>query len=639
MVAGNLIGGALSFGYLALRRRGLRRGGGVQSEEGRRGRAPVGSRREELATGGGAASGRTEFGPEARPSIAASSRVDSAPTTRSRTGSWRRTESATKARPTADKKRRGRAQSAATPDTLVGSRDGRKRSLILAGGGIRAAWQAGAMRALADAGVVFRHVDGTSSGVLNLAMLLSGLSPQEICDRWRTLPVKDFLSFAASRKPEDLLDVEALGDAEALVHRVLPHLGVDVRAIRLNRQLEGTFNVCDFARKVNEVIPHKRVDLDLLVAAVSPPVLMPPVNRDGTLYTDSLWIQDGNLMEAVRRGAEVIWVLWCIGNTPRYGRGLLQQYTHLMELSANGALFEQLERVREINERILAGEEVFGHRRPIAVHLVKPERPLPLDTDVYDGRVTTDSLIDMGYSDTWRYLTVRGEQGLPLTPEMTLTTEPAPDLTFRESITGPFALGPTDPMAGALHPDARPLTLHLTIGVDDVDAFVSDIRHTARLVARIRYAPFGDDIPVRLGSFNLFQSREDARTRLMTYGLRFAHEGREYFLEGTRAVRYTSAATLWKDTTRLLCELHEGPDARGPVVGAGVLSLGVAQILEVISSMHPARQGSAGLSAMDRFGRFFLGPLWDRYAPAARPHLASELAIESPGAVAPPPPA
>ncbi|WP_163996421.1 patatin-like phospholipase family protein [Pyxidicoccus caerfyrddinensis] len=521
---------------------------------------------------------------------------------------------------------------------LIGSRDGRKRSLILVGGGMRVAWQAGAIRALADAGVVFQHADGTSSGILNLAMLLAGQSPQELCHRWRTLAVKDFLTFAAPRKPVDLLDVEALGDAGALVQRVLPHLGVDAAAVRASKVLDGTFNVCDFARKVNEVIPHTRVDTDLLVAGVSPPILMPPVNRDGTLYTDSLWIQDGNLMEAVRRGADVIWVLWCIGNTPRYGRGLLQQYAHLMELSANGALFEQLERVREINERILAGEEVMGHRRPIAVHLVKPERPLPLDTDLYDGRVTAASLIDMGYSDTWRYLTVRGEQGLPLTPEMTLTTEPAADLTFRESLTGPFALGPTDPMAGALHPDARPLTIHLTIAVDDMDAFVSDVRHTARLVARLDYAPFGEDVPVRQGSFNLFQSREDPRIRLMNYGLRFAHEGREYFLEGTRAIRYTGAS-LWRDTTRLHCLLHEGPDARGPVVGAGMLTLGVGQLLELISSMHPARRGSAGLSAMARFGRFFLGPLWDRYAPVARPGLERELVMETQGMAAPPPPA
>lgn len=482
---------------------------------------------------------------------------------------------------------------------------------------MRAAWQAGALRALADAGLVFQHADATSSGILNLAMWLSGLSPREMCDRWRTLPVRHFLSFAAPRQARDLLDAEALGNAEGLVHRVLPHLGVDTSAIRASTLLEGTFNVCDFARKVNEAVPHTRVDLDLLVAGLSPPILMPPVERDGRLYTDALWIQDGNLMEAVHRGADVIWILWCIGNTPTQGRGLLQQYTHLAELCAHGALFAQLDRLREINERIRAGEEVMGHRRPIAVHLVKPERPLPLDRDVHDGHVTAASLVDMGYSDAWRYLDVRGEQGLPLTPEITLTTEPPPDLTFRESLTGPFALGATDPVVGALQAGARPLTLHLTISIGDMDAFVTDTRHAARLVARLDFAPFGKDVPVRQGSFNIFHAQDDPSTRRMTYGLRFAHDGREYFLEGTRAIPAVQGARLWKDTTRLYCQLHEGPDARGRVVGAGVLTLGARQIRQLTSSMHPARRGDTGLMAMARFGRFFLGPLWERFAPEA----------------------
>ena len=32
---------------------------------------------------------------------------------------------------------------------------------------------------------------------MNLAMLLSGLSPAEMCSRWRTLPVQDFVSFVS----------------------------------------------------------------------------------------------------------------------------------------------------------------------------------------------------------------------------------------------------------------------------------------------------------------------------------------------------------------------------------------------------------------------------------------------------------
>lgn len=69
-----------------------------------------------------------------------------------------------------------------------------RRALVLAGGGMRVSYQAGVLLALAEQGLRFHHADGTSGGTLNLAMLLSGLSPQAMCERWRALPVDDFVS-------------------------------------------------------------------------------------------------------------------------------------------------------------------------------------------------------------------------------------------------------------------------------------------------------------------------------------------------------------------------------------------------------------------------------------------------------------
>jgi|GEM_PF-241511 len=505
----------------------------------------------------------------------------------------------------------------------------RKRSLILVGGGLRAAWQAGAIRALEDADLGFHFADATSAGSLNLAMLLSGVSPGEACARWRTLSVEDFLTHAAPRKSLDVLHVEPLGDPEKVLQRVFPHLGIDLAAIRASSLVEGTFHVCDFARKTDVAIPHRELDRELLLAAISPPILMPPVEREGTLYTDALWTQDTHLLEAVRRGANELWVLWCVGNTPVRDDGLFEQYAYLVEMSANGALFAQLRVIEDINARIEAGEVVLGHRRPIAVHLIKPERPLALDPDLYAGRATAAALIDMGYSDTWRYLDVCGSGGLPLTPEMTRTTEPSPDLTFVESLTGLFTLGVTDPTEGALHPEAQPMTVHCTISVSDLDAFVSDVKCSARLVARLSFGPFGEDLPVRRGSFNIFRPPETPGTRVMTYGLRFPHQGRDYFLEGTKVVVDRRGEDAWKGSTRLLCQLHEGMNARGAVVGAGVLTLGVGQLLSLISSMQPARREGAGTLALDRFGRFFLGPLWEQYAPRAQWGTSREMVLEA----------
>ncbi|MDC3960662.1 patatin-like phospholipase family protein [Polyangium jinanense] len=512
----------------------------------------------------------------------------------------------------------GELRPSTLPVTAAPQANERKRALILAGGGMRVAWQAGVLRALEDAGIAFTHADGTSGGIINLAMLLSGQSPAEMCNRWRTLRVKDFVSFVSPEKYFEAWDMEALGDADGIVERVFPHLGIDVNAIRAHTTLTGTFNVCDFARKTNEAIPHTQVDQELLVAGISLPIFMPPIRQGGRVYMDSVWIQDANLLEAVRRGADELWVLWCIANTPTYARGVFHQYVHMIELSANGALFEQLERLQEINDRIRAGEEVWGHRRPIVVHLIKPEQPLPLDPEFYAGHITAGSLIDMGYADACRYLQTRAEQGLSLTPEITQMYPSGADLAFRETMSGPLALGETDPVAGAGSNRADPFTFHATISVDDMDAFIQDPQHAARLVAHVSFPPFGDDIPVKRGSFNLFRSGDTPNTRLMTYGMAFDHQGREYYLAGTKTIRDDAGPDLWRDTTRLYCHLHEGPDERGPVVGAGVLELGVRDVLDLVSSMRSFRGEGEGLKAVARFGQFFFGTLWDVYAPLAK---------------------
>ena len=67
-----------------------------------------------------------------------------------------------------------------------------KRSLVLAGGGMRVAWQAGVVKALTEEGLEFQHVDGTSGGILTAGMMLSGVSPDEMCTRWSGVDVKDF---------------------------------------------------------------------------------------------------------------------------------------------------------------------------------------------------------------------------------------------------------------------------------------------------------------------------------------------------------------------------------------------------------------------------------------------------------------
>jgi len=482
---------------------------------------------------------------------------------------------------------------------------------------MRVAWQAGVIRALLEEGLTFVHGDGTSGGTINLAMLLSGLSPDDMCARWRTLRVGDFVSLAPWADYLRAHDMPAWGDADGIVRKVFPHLGVDVDRIRAAQGMTGTFNVCDFRNKTAVAIPNDRVDMDVLVAGISLPIFMPPVASGDHLYLDAVWIRDSNCLEAVRRGADELWLVWCIGNTPTYRGGAFNQYVHMIELSAHGALFEEFDRIAEINQRISAGETVHGHTRPIVLHVIKPEYPLPLDPDLYFGRITTDTLVDMGYADASAYLRRRTPAGLPFLPETMSMSDTKLGVTFRETMAGGLTLGETDPAAGEQRGmrAGTILAMHATIEIGDLDRFMSDVDHTGRITAHIDYPPFGDDIPAQSGVFNLFKPSGSPGMSLMVYGLAFRHDGKQYYLAGKKELRDDPGLDLWPDTTTLFTHLHEGTDSTGPVVGAGILRIGVADLIKLVRSMSAT--GADSLSdktkALSTFGKFFMGSLWTTY--------------------------
>ncbi len=497
-----------------------------------------------------------------------------------------------------------------------------RRSLILAGGGMRVAYQAGVLKALAEAGIEFSHVDGASGGIMNLAMMLSGLSPDEMIARWKSLDVHKFVSVMPFAKYVSPQGLEAMGDARGLINDVFPHLGIDIDKIRASTNPIGTFNVCNFTRKTGEVIPNADMTMDYMVAGVSLPIFLPAVPINGSLYLDAVWIRDANPLEAVRRGADELWIVWCIGNTGEYHDGVFRQYVHMIEIAANGALFKDFDQINEINARIAAGESVYGHTAPIRLHLIRPEYPLPLDPDFYLGKIDAATLIGHGYADAKKYLQTRTEAGLPFAPEVTHMANETPGFTFREKMSGGFALGETDPETGAKlgTADGNVFTMHGTINIDDLARFMSDPGHAGSITGSIDFNPLGAALPSTSGVFNLFSPTSDPTMKYMVYELGFnASDGQPYYMAGEKKVKDAPLTDMWKATTTLYTQLHQGSDKNGPVVGAGVLTLSVADLLAMIPTMHPTNTSSPAEAAetVARFGRFFLGEIWDTYVAKA----------------------
>jgi len=182
---------------------------------------------------------------------------------------------------------------------------------------------------------------------------------------------------------------------------------------------------------------------------------------------------------------------------------------------------------------------------------------------------------------------------------------------------GGFALGETDPEVGqeAGKRQGFELAMHAKVSLDDLKRFLDDPQHRGNLGGTIDFPPLGKEIPAATGVFNLFHPTDDPKLKLMVYELGFQHGGKDYYLAGQKEVRDDPGFDLWRDTTTLLTRLHEGKDKSGPVVGAGILSLGITHLVKLLSTVQVTDAGSAGekARAVASFGRFFLGELWDSY--------------------------
>ncbi len=189
--------------------------------------------------------------------------------------------------------------------------------------------------------------------------------------------------------------------------------------------------------------------------------------------------------------------------------------------------------------------------------------------------------------------------------------------TFTETMAGGFSLGAADPKEGHARGrrEGSHLALHVSIHIDDLGRFIEDPDHEGTLTGSVDFTPFGTGIEVTSGTFNLFSPGDQARLKLMRYEVAFEHDGEPYYLAGRKEVRDDPGFDLWKDTTTLFTVLHRGSSAAGEVSGAGVLSLGVGDLIKMMTTMRVLNAPNAAESvrALGRFGSLFLGELWDTY--------------------------
>jgi predicted acylesterase/phospholipase RssA len=495
-----------------------------------------------------------------------------------------------------------------------------KRSLILAGGGLKVCYQAGVLQVwLDEAGLTFDHADGASGGTFNLAMYCQGMSGRKIADNWRNLD--PFL-------PADLNTTgvwpfsRSLFTTDNLRAKVLPSWGIDWNTIRQSSRV-GTFNVFNFSKKQLEVVPQSQMTEDYQIAAVSLPMWFPPVKINNDTYFDSVYITDGNLDEAVKRGADEIWAIWTVSRKDEWRDGFVNEYFQIIETVADTNFFTYWKRLEENNRRIAAGQTgEFG--RPIKLNLIEAEVPVHYLLNFSRDRMA--EAVNQGVEDARAWCRA---QNIPLQPGPAYpppAPSPATSLRFTEEMKGFVKAGAT----AATHDEYQAaaaqgkeadgaLMFHLDITVADVDGFITSPAHETRADGYIESPLFGGRRPVSNGTVNLFVNAGDPSRKNMRYRLFFTgSDGRDYTLAGFKDINGPSFTTLWNETTTLYTQVlqgHVSAGQQGPMVASGVLVIRPEDFFfrQLFSFHTEGPSMAARLAGMSRFGAMFFGKVWDVY--------------------------
>ena len=171
------------------------------------------------------------------------------------------------------------------------------------------------------------------------------------------------------------------------------------------------------------------------------------------------------------------------------------------------------------------------------------------------------------------------------------------------------------PWARAMSSNAAAMAIDVSIRIDDVEHFVSNWEHEARLIGTVT-APSLSEAPMQIrdGRFNLFIiDPERVETRYMRYRMMVTSpSGFVYHIQGTKLVRKASWRTLWSALTTLYVTVHEDGTGRR---AHGILRLSARDFIAQLASMRATDTHGfgEGVDVCARLIGFFLGVVRSMY--------------------------
>src|SRR5262249_17425988 len=148
---------------------------------------------------------------------------------------------------------------------------------------------------------------------------------------------------------------ESLFELDGYRKKAFPTWGTDFAAIRASRR-ETTFNVHNFSNHELLPVPTSELTEDYLISTASLPLWSRPLRHGGDTRIHPVLSSPCNLEEAIRRGADELWIIWTTSQRGEWFDGFVGNYFGIFEATTNHAYKQALRRIARNNDAIARGE-------------------------------------------------------------------------------------------------------------------------------------------------------------------------------------------------------------------------------------------------------------------------------------------
>jgi hypothetical protein len=355
---------------------------------------------------------------------------------------------------------------------------------------------------------------------------------------------------------------------------------------------------------------------DFLLACASLPMWFPPVKIAGDTYIDAVFNIGTNMDEAIRSGADELWVIWTTSQRGEWFDGFVGNFFGIFEATVVGGYKRSLARIAANNAALARGEPgEFG--RVITVKEIKAEVPVHYLLNFSLDRAA--EAVNRGVETARQWCDAAGIERRPGPVYTPAVPGASTRLRFSEKLEGFIGFGATEFAAGFEQgqSDKTALTLHLDICIEDLDQFLTLPEHGATLQGFVSCERLGGKRPIDRGTWHPLVDAGDITQKQIQYEMSF-HDGNGGLVELT-AVKYLtdrSPAGSWHEISTAGTTLSQTiGSANRATIAAGMVRSGVLQDLEQVASIRvDAPTLALRAHALSRFGAFYFGRLWDVYA-------------------------